>query len=389
MLTQARETVYLLTSVISVCFAFCIQIMAVLSKSAEKTARLFAGSFFIVFIMNLFAVFSNNIEASVVITGCADALLLTVFIAAILTRGSGLLLLVITAAPAAALMVLYADPDMRVFLHRSGIIPALVILLSVALMYLLRNKKGSKNLIFWSVLVLAVSGASSMYPDARIPLLAFPVLKLISYIIMLYYFYIAFFRSLLIKYESNAKRLAEIDRSIDLEVKKRMAEVEKVNRKLVDKAKTDALSQVMNKTAVMDEIDRLITADPKKELSILMFDIDNFKQINDTYGHIAGDKCIRMLAITARNSLRSFDLVGRYGGDEFLAVLPETDAKQAMIIAERLRKKIEDTSSPGFTISIGVASYPADGANVKSLIMEADRNLYESKKKGRNTISYR
>jgi diguanylate cyclase (GGDEF)-like protein len=389
MLPQAQETVYLLTSVISVCFAFCILVIAVLSKSAEKSARLFAGSFFIVFIMNLFSILSGNIEISAVIIGCADALLLAVFIAVMLARASAILLLLIAAMPAAALAVLYTGSDVQTFLYRSDIIPALVILLSVALMYLLRGKKGSKSLIFWSVLALSCSGAVSMYSDAWLTLLLLPVLKLTSYIIMLYYFYIAFFRNLLTKYEASVKKLAELDRSIDFEVKKRMLEVEKVNKRLIDKARTDTLSQVMNKAAVMDEIGRLISDNRKKEFSVLMFDIDNFKHINDTYGHITGDKCIRTLAVTARSSFRSFDIVGRYGGDEFLAVLPETDAKQAMLIAERLRKKVEDISTPRFTISIGIANFPADGTDVKSLIMEADRNLYESKKSGRNTISYK
>jgi len=188
MLPQAQETVYLLTSVISVCFAFCILVIAVLSKSAEKSARLFAGSFFIVFIMNLFSILSGNIEISAVIIGCADALLLAVFIAVMLARASAILLLLIAAMPAAALAVLYTGSDVQTFLYRSDIIPALVILLSVALMYLLRGKKGSKSLIFWSVLALSCSGAVSMYSDAWLTLLLLPVLKLTSYIIMLYYF---------------------------------------------------------------------------------------------------------------------------------------------------------------------------------------------------------
>jgi len=80
-------------------------------------------------------------------------------------------------------------------------------------------------------------------------------------------------------------------------------------------------------------------------------------------------------------------MAGRYGGDEFIAILPDTNARQAVAIAERFRKTIDETSLPHFTISTGISSYPEDGQNVRALIEEADRNLYRSKKKGKNAVS--
>ncbi len=386
---QALETIYLLTSVISVCFAFCIPVMAMLLKNAERISRLFAYSFFIVLILNLVSVLSHSNEATAVLAACADVLFLLALITVILSRASMLALLFIIAAPVVILAVLYSYADTVNLLYQHDIIPALVIFLSVAVMYLLKTKKGSESLVFWSVLPLAGSALANLYPHIWAAVLAVPLLKLISYSILLYYFYKVFFKDLIAKCEANAKKLSEIDRSIDLEVKKRMLEVERVNRKLVDIAKTDSLSNVLNKAAILEAIDRLIAEKPKKALSILMLDIDKFKYINDTFGHVVGDKCIRMLASSARNNFRNIDLIGRYGGDEFIVVLPETDSRQAVTIAERFRKIIEETSSPSITISIGISTYPDDGRDVKSLIMEADKSLYISKKKGRNAVSHR
>ena len=161
-----------------------------------------------------------------------------------------------------------------------------------------------------------------------------------------------------------------------------------MNKKLLDISKMDALSNVYNKAAILKAIERLISSKPESELSLLMFDIDDFKVINDTHGHIVGDKCIRMLSSTARSSFRDIDLVGRYGGDEFIIVLPDTGSKQAIAIAERFKSTVAAATSPSFTISIGVSSYPSDGTDVRALIQEADKGLYMSKKKGKNAVSH-
>jgi diguanylate cyclase (GGDEF)-like protein len=138
----------------------------------------------------------------------------------------------------------------------------------------------------------------------------------------------------------------------------------------------------------MGTIEKLINS-RINEFSILMFDIDNFKGINDTYGHIAGDMCIKRLALIAKSSIRDEDSIGRYGGDEFVVVLPSLTISQARLVAERFRKKVDETESPHFSVSIGIASYPQDASNVKELIAAADEGLYKSKRKGRNTVSHR
>jgi two-component system cell cycle response regulator len=119
-----------------------------------------------------------------------------------------------------------------------------------------------------------------------------------------------------------------------------------------------------------------------------LIDIDNFKQINDAHGHIAGDNCLRKMVSIAKNSIRSEDILGRFGGDEFIIIMYETSPVKAYLVAERFRKKVESTSDPYFTVSIGVASYPTDAENTKDLVIAVDKALYMSKEGGRNKVSY-
>ncbi len=132
----------------------------------------------------------------------------------------------------------------------------------------------------------------------------------------------------------------------------------------------------------------------KRNMSLIMMDIDNFKKINDTYGHLTGDSILKSLATTLQETIRKIDIPARYGGEEFVVILPETDKKEAAIIAERIRKNISQieikvnegkTLSP--TVSIGIAQFELDGIEPKELINSADIALYHSKHNGKNTIS--
>lgn len=131
----------------------------------------------------------------------------------------------------------------------------------------------------------------------------------------------------------------------------------------------------------------------KHVLSLLMMDIDNFKMINDTYGHLVGDKVLKEIAATIKSTIRNIDVPARYGGEEFTVILPETTAKDARIIADRLRQNISDievtidaTTTIKTTISIGIAEFPICADNEKDLINLADKALYEAKRNGKNCI---
>ncbi|WP_234985215.1 GGDEF domain-containing protein [Oceanospirillum multiglobuliferum] len=121
-----------------------------------------------------------------------------------------------------------------------------------------------------------------------------------------------------------------------------------------------------------------------------MFDIDHFKKVNDTYGHQAGDEVIRVVSNTLLQMQRETDVSGRYGGEEFGIILPDTDAQHAFIMADRLRKQIEsmpvthDGQVIQFTISLGISEFTEDLHEHTEWLERSDQALYESKRNGRN-----
>ena len=130
----------------------------------------------------------------------------------------------------------------------------------------------------------------------------------------------------------------------------------------------------------------------RRPLSVLMFDIDRFKTVNDTYGHAVGDQALRIVANVCRDGLREIDLLGRYGGEEFVALLPENDRAGGYNAAERLRGRVAETSihiesgALGVTISLGVATLADDVADLAALIALADGAMYGAKHAGRNRV---
>ena len=124
-----------------------------------------------------------------------------------------------------------------------------------------------------------------------------------------------------------------------------------------------------------------------------MFDIDHFKKINDSYGHQAGDAVIQQTAELVRQSTRDADIAGRYGGEEFVVLLPDTDSEGALTFAERLRQSIEahevvhEGRSIRFTVSLGIADLSEPTNGYAQLIERADTALYSSKASGRNQVT--
>lgn len=214
------------------------------------------------------------------------------------------------------------------------------------------------------------------------------VLKSTAYIAFIYYFYIVTYTKYMSKINESADMIKKMENSLNKEVKKRVFEIEKSNERLLEISKTDMLTKAFNKITILNIIERLINNKKIEVFSILMFDIDNFKTINDTLGHVTGDVCLKSLANIASGNIREVDYLGRYGGDEFVIVLPTLGESEAKFVAERFKKKVSEASNPRFTVSIGISTYPADGQTVKELISVADRGLYRSKSKGKNAISH-
>jgi diguanylate cyclase (GGDEF)-like protein len=132
----------------------------------------------------------------------------------------------------------------------------------------------------------------------------------------------------------------------------------------------------------------------QRPLTLIMLDVDHFKSYNDMYGHPAGDQALRQLAKLLKRSSRSYDLVARYGGDEFAIILPETGKSTAMEMAERIRSNVAETPIDGgslvpdhrVTASLGIASFPEDAADESDLIRHADGALYHAKARGRDRL---
>lgn len=158
-------------------------------------------------------------------------------------------------------------------------------------------------------------------------------------------------------------------------------------------ANLDPLTGIPNRRSTQSHIDAIWSDEtyPRSKIAFLMVDIDNFKKLNDTLGHTAGDICIRAVADEIREILRDIDIVSRYGGEEFLVVLTETSADNAVAVAERIRAGVESLrlADPGsatatkVTISVGVAVWQGD-ATAETLIKRADDALYEAKRSGKN-----
>jgi len=127
-------------------------------------------------------------------------------------------------------------------------------------------------------------------------------------------------------------------------------------------------------------------------LSVVMIDCDNLKTVNDTHGHEAGNRLLQEVVRSIRTELRGSDVLARFGGDEFIALLPETEGKGAREMGERIRRAIEGSTLDlrgggiGTTVSVGVSSYPSDGGNLEVIMDKADKAMYRAKQQGRNKV---
>jgi len=214
------------------------------------------------------------------------------------------------------------------------------------------------------------------------------LLKIAVFAAFSHYFYSNIYNSYMSKIAESEKLKESLERSLNKEVKKRVFEIERSNERLLEMSKTDLLTKAYNKITTLNIMEKLISTRKDEVFSILMFDIDNFKTINDSLGHVTGDACLKSIANIASNNIREVDFLGRYGGDEFIIIFPSLNTNEARFVAERLKNKVSELSNPKITISGGIATYPHDGRTVQELISVADRGLYKSKSKGKNTISH-
>lgn len=190
---------------------------------------------------------------------------------------------------------------------------------------------------------------------------------------------------------SMTRRLLAANEEMEQQVRRRTAELESANRELDRQARTDALTGLLNRRGMDDRLKAAISLAQrgKRPLSAIVFDVDYFKRINDTFGHDIGDVVLKRLGQTLQQRLRDSDAVARMGGEEFLALLPDTDRHGALAVAEQIVRTVEaqeDAVVGRVTISAGVAWLRGDGDEAAAVLRRADEALYEAKGQGRNRV---
>lgn len=173
-----------------------------------------------------------------------------------------------------------------------------------------------------------------------------------------------------------------------------------LQEKLRNAALYDALTGLLNRRAVIERLEQEVCRASRNELplGVALLDIDHFKEVNDTYGHASGDAVLVESAHRIKGSVRPYDLVGRYGGEEFLMVFPGAEGSALDALCERVRKVFQaapftsaehdgERSKVDITVSIGICEHTKEFHTVDSILAEADRAMYRAKKKGRNLVS--
>ncbi len=176
-----------------------------------------------------------------------------------------------------------------------------------------------------------------------------------------------------------------------------------VNQDLQSMATVDSLTNVLNRRGLQDSALKMHAICKRLDIpmALLLADLDHFKKVNDTYGHLVGDEVLIVIAKTIKNTLRAGDVVGRYGGEEFCILLPNTSESEAVALAERIReiiqqkaisirhvkKTTQSQSEIHCTVSIGAVGSESVGYDVQRLLASADNALYMAKNRGRNLVA--
>ena len=195
------------------------------------------------------------------------------------------------------------------------------------------------------------------------------------------------------KVKEKTKELQELNESLERKINERTRSIERSKQVLQNVAFKDNLTDIFNRHYLFKTSPSLLNSasEINQPLSLLLIDIDNFKKINDTHGHLIGDSILKFFVTNIQRRLRSDDIFVRYGGEEFVVLLPKVNSNESLIVAEKLRLAIElhpyreIAENITFTISIGVSKY-RDGESLEKLINRADLALYKAKENGRNQV---
>jgi diguanylate cyclase (GGDEF)-like protein len=202
-------------------------------------------------------------------------------------------------------------------------------------------------------------------------------------------------QQLIASLSAKNQALLEMNRELEAKIHERTHELAEANTRLAQLAVTDGLTGLYNHRHLHERLALEVERSQRSglPLSLLMLDVDHFKQFNDTFGHPAGDEVLRQLARVLNDTRRANDVVARYGGEEFAVILVDTAKFTAAKVAERVRERVSlhDFSDAAqragkISVSVGVATYPDDGADAEALVRAADTALYAAKRAGRNRV---
>jgi len=196
--------------------------------------------------------------------------------------------------------------------------------------------------------------------------------------------------------EISIMRSGDVDTPVMVAIVRDMSDQRHLEQALHNLASTDSLTGVLNRRAFTERVEPVLAAAHElgRPVSVLLMDLDNFKRLNDTYGHAVGDLAITQASNSFADCLRKTDLLCRWGGEEFVALLPQANARAAFAIAERVRGRIEEDrlysadvrEAVRFTASIGIAVRTQGAETFDNLLNRADAALYQAKQEGRNRV---
>lgn len=184
---------------------------------------------------------------------------------------------------------------------------------------------------------------------------------------------------------------------VHLKIKNLQDDLRRSNERLLELSNTDHLTGLFNRRYMMEALAKEVQRSIRKggNLSFILLDIDHFKRVNDTYGHLQGDVVLQKVSLLLQKELRNYDCAARYGGEEFVAILPDSTLKESVFVAERIRLSIQGTkfndelADLNLTVSLGVACFPLEGVStVDGFIKLADDALYRAKNNGRNRVEF-
>ncbi|AHF10970.1 MULTISPECIES: GGDEF domain-containing protein [Dehalobacter] len=375
--------------IIILCFSF-LNLAFVFTMNKEKSfSALFGFSFIAPFLLALLSIAYPDMVLRIKVlhhTNFAFLCLLLILILSWRWKNYAASAALSVIFPFLVLFTVMNADHLPVILTMTEFLGGAAVVLAAGIIILLHRFLGEKQIsLTWGVIFMGF-GQLLQYEFPTNSSFLIPLCQFAGYLLFYCYIQKTLKEPYRLKLANAEEKLVNINKTINYEVKRKMLEMELHNEHLLNMVQRDPLVDAYNKKGIMNYFKNLID-DPKTgEFTLMLFDIDNFKSINDNRGHVVGDMVLKKVVSIAKENIREFDILGRYGGDEFLVILPKTKITDALIIAERFRKRVSE--EPDISVSIGLAAYPEDGRTAQNLIETADAGLYQSKRVGKNAINH-